>query len=272
MDIGIFTRTFQREDIAKVLKTIFDCGYKSAHLSFSSAGLEPLPSRISDSKIEEIKRAQDSYKVYLSSASGTFNMAHPDAKVRQDGLERLNVVASACSKLSIPMVTLCSGTLNTSDIWASHPDNGTKEAWATMLKTMESAVKIAEKNQVSLGIEPELTNIVSSPKKAYKLISELRSDRVKVILDPANLFETGSSKAIEDILYAALDLLNTEIQMVHAKDRDKAGNVVMPGGGIVPFEILIRELRSRKLHVPIIAHGFHESKAKSVLMYLKSCM
>lgn len=272
MDIGIFSKTFQREDIGKVLGAISRCGYRSAHLSFESAGLESLPNKISDKKIGEIKGAQDSFKVYLTSASGTFNMAHPDPKVIEDGLSRLNVIAEACSKLSIPLISLCSGTLNPKDKWAPHPDNSTKEAWSTMLKTMEKAVKISEKHKVSIGIEPELTNIVSSPKKAYKLISELRSDRAKVILDPANLFELASPEEAKSIIHSALDLLNSSIAMVHAKDRNRAGDFVLPGGGVVPFEWLINELRTRKLNVPLVAHGFEESKAKSVLIYLKSCL
>ncbi len=272
MDIGIFSRTFQREDISKVLGAISRCGYRAAHLSFESAGLESLPIKISDKKIGEIKGAQDSYKVYLTSASGTFNMAHPDPKVIENGLSRLNVIAEACAKLSIPLISLCSGTLNPKDKWAPHPDNGSKEAWSIMLKTMEKALKISEKHKVSIGIEPELTNIVSSPKKAFKLISELRSERVKVILDPANLFEIASKEEAKSIIHSALDLLNSNIAMVHAKDRNSAGDFVLPGGGVVPFEWLINELHARKLNVPLVAHGFEESKAKSVLLYLKSCL
>jgi sugar phosphate isomerase/epimerase len=46
----------------------------------------------------------------------------------------------------------------------------------------------ARANNLYLGIEPEVANVVSNAGDAARLISELESDRIKIIFDSANLY------------------------------------------------------------------------------------
>ena len=92
---------------------------------------------------------------------------------------------------------------------------------------MEAAIAIAERHDVDLGIEPELANVVDSAAKARRLIDELRSPRLKIVLDPANLFETETAEEQRRIVAEAIDLLADRIVMAHAKDRD-AGRRASP--------------------------------------------
>ena len=89
-------------------------------------------------------------------------MAHPDAGVRERGGRRLAVLIGAARALGTSVVTLCTGTRDPEDMWRAHPDNAGREAWSDMLASIAHAVAVAEAHDVTLAIEPEHGNVVSS--------------------------------------------------------------------------------------------------------------
>ncbi len=61
-------------------------------------------------------------------------------------------------------------------------------AWS---KSMSEAVKIADRHEVTLAFEPEINNVVNSVCKARRLLDEIDSPWLKVVIDPANLIRPG---------------------------------------------------------------------------------
>src|SRR5262249_60022370 len=113
---------------------------------------------------------------------------------------------------------LGTGTRDPDDRWRGHPANGRPDAWADLLKAMEQALAIAEDHDLWLAVEPETANVVDSPVKARRLLDELRSPRLKIILDPANLFRVEDLPHQQATLDGAFDLLGPDIVLAHAKD------------------------------------------------------
>ncbi|TIX48714.1 MAG: sugar phosphate isomerase/epimerase, partial [Mesorhizobium sp.] len=160
---------------------------------------------------------------------------HPDRAVRDDGLRRLALVIEAAAGLSTPLVTLCTGTRNPDDQWAHHPGNADPSAWADMAREMEKALAIAERHGVDLGIEPEQANIVASAADATRLIAEMGSKRLRVVLDPANLFEQADAVQARAIVADAVERTAGHVAMAHAKDRFADGRFATAGQGVVDF-------------------------------------
>ena len=94
-------------------------------------------------------------------------------------------------RLGTNVVTLCTGSRDPSNMWRKHPDNDTLEAWADLLVQMEKAVRVAEKYGVTLGVEPEIGNAINSVHKARRLLNEVRSPQLKIVVDGANIFQRG---------------------------------------------------------------------------------
>src|SRR5215217_1937232 len=155
----------------------------------SVAGLSPLPDEIAPTLADRVNAAATERRISLSAVSGTFNMAHPDEGVRRDGLRRLGVIAGACQRLGASVITLCTGTRDRKNMWRRHPDNGTPGAWRDMLATMQEALTTAEEHGVTLAFEPETGNVVNSAAKGRRLLDEMRSPRLKVVMDAVNLFD-----------------------------------------------------------------------------------
>ena len=193
MRLGIFAKTFPGSDPASVLAQVRAAGFATAQYNMACSGLPPMPDEIAPAVSAAVAEASRQTGIRLCAVSGTYNMAHPDPAIRAQGLRQLEVIASTCAAMGTGLITLCTGTRDPDDQWRHHRDNGSAEAWRDMLAEMEKAVAIAERFGLRLGIEPELANIVSDAARARRLLDEMKSERLAIVLDPANLFERRSS-------------------------------------------------------------------------------
>ncbi|TIN55804.1 MAG: sugar phosphate isomerase/epimerase, partial [Mesorhizobium sp.] len=130
MRLGIFAKTFPGTEPAAVLTAVRQAGYETTQFNLACAGLPSMPDAVPADAIASVRAAAQSNGVSLAALSGTYNMAHPDKAVRDDGLRRLAVVIEAAAALGIPLVTLCTGSRNAADQWAYHPDNADPAAWS----------------------------------------------------------------------------------------------------------------------------------------------
>ena len=269
MRLGIFAKTFPGTEPAAVLTAVRQAGYETTQFNLACAGLPSMPDAVPADAIAAIHAAARSTDVSLAALSGTYNMAHPDKAIRDDGLRRLAVVIETAAALDIPLVTLCTGSRNAADQWAYHPDNATPTAWSDMAAEMEKALTLAEAAGVDLGIEPEQANIVTSAKDATKLIREMGSKHLKIVLDPANLFEHATPGEARAIVAAAIDEAAGHIASAHAKDRHGDGRFATAGQGIVDFPDFVARLKAAGFDGPLVTHGLSADEAPGVAAFLR---
>ena len=269
MRLGIFAKTFPGSEPAPVLAAVAAAGFETAQYNFACSGLPAMPDSIPQAAAAAIAQASASAGVPLCAVSGTYNMAHPDPAVRAEGLRRLEVIAASCAAIGTGLVTLCTGTRDPHDQWRHHPDNGSIEAWRDMRTEMEKAVEIATRHDVRLGIEPELANVVDSAAKARRLLDEMGSDRLAIVLDPANLFEIADLAAQRRIVSEAVDLLGPHIVMGHAKDRAADGSFATAGKGVLDYAHYLTRLRASGFDGDLVAHGLAADEAPGVADFLR---
>lgn len=271
MRLGILAKTFVRPNLAETLDAVTAHGFDCVQFNFACAGLTPMPEKIDarllDATANELKRRQLS----VAAVSGTFNMIDPDPAKRREGLRRLDGVAASCAALGAPMVTLCTGTRDPEDMWRTHRQNDSAAAWRDLQDSMRAAIKIAERHHVCLGIEPETGNVVNSARKARRLLDEMGSPRLKVVLDAANLFRPGERARMAEMLDEAFQLLGRDIALAHAKDfRDGTEFAhVAPGRGDLDWPRLLGLFRAAGFEGPLIMHGMAEEEVKPSAAFLR---
>lgn len=268
MQVGIFAKTFAGTDPLAVLSAVRASGYDATQFNLACCGLPSMPDEVAQSTIAAILAASKTSGVALVALSGTYNMAHPDQQLRDTGLKQLETVIKTASALSIPLVTLCTGTRHASDQWAHHPDNHDPSAWADMAREMEKALALAEHFGVTLGIEPEQANIVRSSEDAMQLIGEMGSNHLRIVLDPANLFEAATVDEARDIVTKAVERAAGHITMAHAKDRYADGRFATAGHGVVDFPSFIARLKATGFDGPLITHGLSADEAPEAARFL----
>ena len=271
MQLGIFAKTFQRPALEEVFQAVASHGLAVVQFNFACAGLPSLPDAIEAAVLERIRRATTRHQVSIAAVSGTFNMIHPDPQERHDGLRRLGVVAAASARLGASVLTLCTGTRDPENMWRAHPDNSAPESWQALTASIAEALTIAESHQLILGIEPEINNVVDSARQARRLLDEMKSPRLKIILDPANLFTPGHPAAWRSTLEEAFDWLGGDIVLAHAKELDQAGhagNLPLGAGGL-DWDDYLSRLGDAGFAGPLIMHGFEERDVSASAAFLK---
>ncbi|MBI4325245.1 MAG: sugar phosphate isomerase/epimerase [Chloroflexi bacterium] len=272
--LGIFAKVFVRPTLEAVLDAVAQHGVQCIQFNFSCAGLPNMPERMEPALLDRIRQAFEERNLKMSAVSGTFNMIHPDLKERRQGLLRLRELTSACPRLGTSVVTLCSGTRDPENMWRGHPENNSPTAWRDLCHSLAKALSFAEEFGITLGVEPEVSNVVDSARKARRLLDEMHSLRLKIIMDGANLFHTGELPRMRQILDEAFDLLGRDIVIAHAKDLrhdGEAGNLAA-GAGVLDYDHYLALLRAAGFDGPLILHGLSESQVAGCLAFLRGKM
>ena len=271
MQIGIMSRTFARATLEEELDAVANHGISCMQFGLSSAGVTELPTHIDVDLCHKIREEMSSRNITMTALSGTYNMIHPDLQQRADGLRNLRVLASACDKLGTSVITLCTGTREPNSMWRRHPDNDLPEAWDDLAVSMRQAIQVAEEYQVTLAFEPEVANVVDSAIKARRIIDQIGSPYLKVVMDGANIFHAGELPRMREILDEAFALLGEHIAFAHAKDLDRDGEAghLAAGKGLLDYDQYLSLLNDIDSDVPIVLHGLSEAEVNGCVAFLR---
>lgn len=270
---GIFAKTFSRPSPEEVFDAVVGYGIHETQLNLSVAGLPSMPDEVPPALADRVRKAALERGLKISAVSGTFNMIHPDERARREGLDRLRVLAGACGRLGTSVITLCTGTRDPGNMWRHHPDNATPEAWRDLLASMQEAVETAEEHGVTLAFEPEINNVVDSAEKGRRLLDEMRSPWLRVVMDAANLFDAEDPDRHifrpKEVFDHAFELLGDDIVIAHAKDATTSGEFVAAGQGDLDYDLYLRYLLGTGYDGPLVAHGLSEEEVGLSLSFLR---
>ena len=268
MKLGIFAKTFPGEAPLPVLAAVRAAGYAAVQYNMACSGLGALPATIPEAAADAVAAAAAETGVAIAAISATYNMTDPDPGRRAAGRAAFAAIAAAAPRIGSGLLTVCSGSLDPDDQWRAHPDNDTPAAWAEMLAEFRAIVPVAERHGVLIGVEPELGNIVSSPAHAMRLIDRFPGGPIRIVLDPANLFEQAGPEQAAALVDAAVELLGPHIALAHAKDRDANGGFATAGRGVVDWPRYLAALRRTGFDGALVTHGLTAEEAPGVARFL----
>ena len=271
MRIGVLSSEIkQRADTDGLFSAIAGYGFESVQLSFSSVpeanfrgtGQFEFPEKTDDEVISLIRDSSKRHSVDIIACSGTFNMAHPDMHVRKEGIKRFNGFAEMTHRLGVKFISLCAGTRRKESLWTYHTDNSTPEAWDDMIVTLKECVKIAERYDIVLAVETEAATVVDTPEKARRMMGEIGSENLKMIMDCANLFHAGEAKKenVKNIVAHAFGVFGGDVVMAHAKDIAQSDGIKFcpTGEGIIDYAQFVELLNKHDYKGDTLLHGIYD--------------
>jgi len=284
--LGVFAKHISRPTPEELFDALAGFGFNCTQFNAACLGGPSLPDQIDIKQWRRAAQAARSAGIEMVALSATFNLLDENRPRLMDNFRRLKILARGATILGSDLLTLCTGTRNQQDMWTYHPGNQSPAAWQTMIEAMWQALEIASEFGLNLGIEPEVANVVGGANDAARLITELGSNRIRIVFDPANLYRPPADPGKDcEVITDGLTLLGNRIAIAHCKDiaataaketvpQDEPLYVhVAAGEGILNYRHYLSELeRLTPTGVPLILHGLTEEQIPSAVAFMRTCI
>jgi len=249
MDVGIVSRTYNCS-VAETARAIAENGFRWTELCLTSSDADYWRynsagdiSGLTDGRVAEIIGVYRAHGIEVASVGCFTNLIEPDDELRLRNLDYLARHMQWAAQNGVPGVaTECGFIQGRRGVFAD-----TYEADFTRL--LDSVKRVAETGEqlgVSLFIEPCVIDIIPSAKRMRDFLAQVGSDRVGVLLDPANLIANSSE---EDMFRT----LAPHVGYFHGKDRrvnDCYGRAV--GDGDIDWPLFLSLYHRHTEGVPFI--------------------
>ncbi|MDI9469540.1 MAG: sugar phosphate isomerase/epimerase family protein [Bacillota bacterium] len=238
LDIGIVTRSFPGLDNAATARFLADNGFATTELCLvqtdsnrwhynNQVDLEGLDG-VGLRRIADIYRAAG----ITVSAFGIFtNLIEKDDAKRRANLENFIRCMEYASEAGIDIVaTECGFDPESRGVIASEYET----RYGRLIESLSCLTAEAERIGISIALEPCVLDVVPSAKRMADTIRQVGSERLGVLLDPANLIANSSER---DMFHYLAD----HILYFHGKDRrvnDSYGRVV--GDGDIDWPLFLK--------------------------------
>ncbi|MCL4543548.1 MAG: sugar phosphate isomerase/epimerase [Chloroflexi bacterium] len=275
MRLGIMTKHLHRANIESVAEAVAGYGLAAVQLNLDSAGLEEIPETFDAATCRRIRAVFDCRGITIAAVSGTFNMIDPNQGRLREHIIRFPTLLDWCTGLGCDVVTACTGTRHPSNMWRHHPDNANPDAWKDLRNALSQLLPIAESRGVTIAFEPEVVNVIDTAEKAQRLIEEIGSSRLRVVLDPANYFHPNMLPRMEEVLEDIFQRVGSYIVLAHAKDvrgPDRGdGECVRPaaGTGVLNYALYVKLLRQSGYDGALVMHSLTEEEVPASAAYVR---
>ena len=222
-------------------------------------GLDTLGDRLTEEVASSSRRVLAEHEITIAAIDGTYNMIHPDVRRRRRNLERLIALIELAPTFGTDVVAVCTGS-RADVMWQPSTANQAEDAWRDLLDQLRVAARVAERVGVRIAFEPEHNNVVNSAQRARRLIDELASPAVKVVMDMANLFHRGDLARMDEHFSEVFEVLGADIVLAHAKDLDHDGDAGgrAAGEGMLDYPRYLSELRNSGFDGTVVLHQLNE--------------
>ncbi len=178
------------------------------------------------------------------------NLCNPDPVQHKEIVDKYTAHLRFASMLGCGVVGTETGACNTE--YRFEPFSHTDEALKIFIDNLAPVVETAEKFGVLMAIEPVWTHIVSTVDRARKVLDEIASPNLQIILDPVNLLHAEIVEDQDAMLREAFDQLGNEIAVVHMKDFVLQGDQKVPtaiGQGKLDYPYLCKLIKEKKPYI-----------------------
>jgi len=194
-------------------------GFRCAHIALSKVlpdfRMELAERLMTDELAEEVRMALAENDMSCAVLGCYLNLADPDPEQRS----KTEAIYRAHLRFAGKINALTVGTETPLAPGSSFGDPaGSEEAFRLFVDCLRPVVRCAEEENVILAVEPVYRHIISTPERAERLLDEIPSDRLRIILDAVNLIAPDRAKEADDIIAEAIRRLGDRVSVLHLKD------------------------------------------------------
>ncbi len=221
MKIGVNSLCFKEYTIEEAARVMSEAGLDSVQLflDFKNARIYPMyhtraeidSNQLNKEKFEEIFSIFEKAGIEIAVLGGHTNLVESDENLRIKNIENLRKLISLCRNLRTNIVATESGQLE------RVAQNHSLKSFARLVDSVKRLIPILEKKDVVLAVEAFWPDTLRNYAHVLKLIQKVDSDKVKVVIDPANV----EDESITDILnYIGPYLAVAHVKRAYTRDED----------------------------------------------------
>ena len=251
-------------------------GFSCAHVALSKVlddfSMGEAPEKLTDEYALRVRQDFDESGLECAVLGCYLNLADPDPERRARTQEIYKAHLRFAAKIGARVV----GTETNANPESRFADPApqSEEAFRLWLDSLRPVVRCAEETGAVLAVEPVWYHIISTPERAARMLEELPSDNLQIILDAVNLISPEQADRAEEIIKNAVSLLGDRVRILHMKDF-----VISPEGkmkacacgmGAMRYEQLLSFAAARSL--PMTLENTVPENAETARLHLEGIM
>lgn len=194
-------------------------GFRCIHLALSKIlpgfRMDHAERLMTDELAEEIRTALSDNGMSCAVLGCYLNLADFDTEKREKTQAIYRTHLRFAGKIRAAVV----GTETPAAPGASFRDPACSEdAFRLFTDCLRPVVRFAEEENVILAVEPVYRHIISTPERAERLLDEIPSDHLRIILDAVNLIAPDQADDADNIIADAIQRLGDRVSVLHMKD------------------------------------------------------
>lgn len=272
MQFGIRLHDAVQAPLEERLKIVKEQGFTCAHLALSKVISENsvAESALTPGYAMYLKRLFAKNELDVAVLGCYLNLANPDpGKLRAIQNKYMANIRFA-AQLGAGVVGTETGAPNVEYKFEEACWN--EESLQIFIKNLRPVVKYAEQMGVLFAIEPVVRHIVCNPVRARRVLDEIDSPNLRIILDPVNLLEIYNYEKQDEILDEAIELLGKDVAVLHVKDfvvKDGKLVSVAVGQGQCHWDRIIPYMKKEKPFMHATLENTKPENAVEALNYIK---
>jgi len=195
-------------------------GFSCAHVALSKVlddfAMEEAPEKLTEEYALRVRETFEESGLECAVLGCYLNLADPDPERRAQTQE----IYKAHLRFAVKIGARVVGTetyANPESVFAD-PAPQSEEAFRLLLDSLKPVVRCAEETGAVLAVEPVWSHIISTPERAARMLEELPSDHLQIILDAVNLISPQEAGQAEKTIRKAISLLGERVRILHMKD------------------------------------------------------
>lgn len=272
MQFGIRLHDAVEVPIEERLKVVKEQGFSCAHVALSKVIKENsvANSALTPGYAMYLRRLFAKNELDCAVLGCYLNLANPDAQQLKEIQEKYKANIRFAAQLGAGVVGTETGAPNTA--YKFEEACWSDEALEQFINGLRPVVTYAEQMGVLVAIEPVVRHIVCNPVRARKVLDEIDSPNLRIILDPVNLLEIYNYEKQDEIIDQAIELLGKDIAVLHVKDfviKDGKLISVPVGQGQCHWERIMPYMKKEKPYMHATLEDTKPENAVEALHYIQ---
>lgn len=272
MNIGIRLHDTLPGSLAQRLSYAKAQGFSCAHLALQKAlddfRMQDAPQKLTAEFAEEVKRTFQTQGMECAVLGCYLNLADPDAESRARTQEIYRSHLRFARMIGARVVGTETPANPTSHF--STPARESEDAFRLVMDSLKIVARFAEEEDAILAVEPVYTHIVSTPERAERMLDELRSDHVRIILDAVNLLSPANVDHADDVIAEAIRRFGSQVMILHMKDYEPLPDQIHSiacGTGVMDYHRLLAFGKHHNL--PMTLEDTRPDNAEAARLFLE---